>query len=907
MKYSKPLIAGTILSLVIGFFYIQAVNTPVEEALAAPSTEVTYQKNLIPLTDSAYTLGTTSKAWLNVYTDELCLAGDCQTTWGGGSSLHTDATTYIYPTGGKYHSAPYYVATSTVTASTFPYASSTAITTSGNAYFGGNIGIGTTTPSRLLTVAGDAIMANLTATGTLTVSGTGTSTFAGGIQMAHPYFLMTHGITGDASDGLYITANNGTAVANFGVGNSANSIFNGGVNVTGLTTLGYASTTAISGTNLNFTNATGTTLRGFGLFDCDSASSAVSWDVTAGKFGCNTITATGDGVSNWLFNGTTLTPSTTPVGIVITGTSTMATTTINGLPLSGPSSNVLVGTVPTVSSGTNNTLLGDNASQFLTTGSQNISIGSLSVGGASGASTGMTGNTGVGFNSMTAVTGNYNTALGYSSANGNTSGTLNTAIGNDSLITNTTGSRNVALGNSAGKYETASDAFYVNNLDRTNLAGDKSSSLLYGTFNATPASQTLNINASTTVFSLFNKGFFRDSTGSVGAQGEVLLSTVTGTDWVATSTLFSSLGTVTSVDMSVPTGLTISGNPVTTSGTLAVALGAGYEIPTTTRLVQHDTAYSWGNHAVAGYDQVTTAGDGLTRTVNDFDCDTASGTVFGCLSSANWTTFNNKQDTITAGDALTLTGTDIDFDGGATPSGDLGGTWASPSVTDDSHAHTGTTLSGIDISSDTNLTADGTEIILTDDALSLGTALTFTTGTSTTSFFTGILTATNAFVNTLLTALNVTVTGVLDVSAGIFKLTNGANPTVDSAGETALNTSTMSLSIATSTSAIELPIYPPVRFAFNASSTGTSTLASLTTTPNFNEVFTTGVCYLNGTGKFIVGNGVASSSITTLSAGTTTVTINQRFNKGGERIIFAVGTSPDATQGNCSIEHYFTR
>ena len=36
--------------------------------------------------------------------------------------------------------------------------------------------------------------------------------------------------------------------------------------------------------------------------------------------------------------------------------------------------------------------------------------------------------------------------------------------------------------------------------------------------------------------------------------------------------------------------------------------------------------------------------------------------------------------TYTAGDALTLTGTDIDFDGGASPGGELGGTWASPTV-----------------------------------------------------------------------------------------------------------------------------------------------------------------------------------------------------------------------------------
>lgn len=122
-----------------------------------------------------------------------------------------------------------------------------------------------------------------------------------------------------------------------------------------------------------------------------------------------------------------------------------------------------------------------------------------------------------------------------------------------------------------------------------------------------------------------------------------------------------------------------------------------------------------------------TAGDGLTRTVDDIDCDIASGTIFGCLSSANWTTFNSKQDTITTGDALTLTGTDIDFDGGATPSGDLGGTWASPSVTDDSHAHTSTSISGLDVSADLNLTG-GLGLTLTGDDMACDTADTSTFG-----------------------------------------------------------------------------------------------------------------------------------------------------------------------------------
>lgn len=51
-------------------------------------------------------------------------------------------------------------------------------------------------------------------------------------------------------------------------------------------------------------------------------------------------------------------------------------------------------------------------------------------------------------------------------------------------------------------------------------------------------------------------------------------------------------GTVTSVDMTVPTGLAVSGNPITTAGTLAVTYASGYAIPTTAKQTQWDTAYT---------------------------------------------------------------------------------------------------------------------------------------------------------------------------------------------------------------------------------------------------------------------------------------------------------------------------
>lgn len=60
-------------------------------------------------------------------------------------------------------------------------------------------------------------------------------------------------------------------------------------------------------------------------------------------------------------------------------------------------------------------------------------------------------------------------------------------------------------------------------------------------------------------------------------------------------------GTVTSVNVTVPTGLQASGGPIVTAGTIAITLASGYKIPTTTEVSNGSTAYGWGNHATQGY------------------------------------------------------------------------------------------------------------------------------------------------------------------------------------------------------------------------------------------------------------------------------------------------------------------
>lgn len=89
------------------------------------------------------------------------------------------------------------------------------------------------------------------------------------------------------------------------------------------------------------------------------------------------------------------------------------------------------------------------------------------------------------------------------------------------------------------------------------------------------------------------------SANPILAEGEIGLELDTDTfkigngltNWNSLA-YFGGSGTVTSVAMSVPTGLQVSGSPITGSGTLAVSLQSGYSIPTTSSQSNWDTAYT---------------------------------------------------------------------------------------------------------------------------------------------------------------------------------------------------------------------------------------------------------------------------------------------------------------------------
>lgn len=166
---------------------------------------------------------------------------------------------------------------------------------------------------------------------------------------------------------------------------------------------------------------------------------------------------------------------------------------------------------------------------------------------------------------------------------------------------------------------------------------------------------------------------------------------------------------VTSVDMTTPTGLTVTGAPITGAGTLALGLQSGYSIPTTANQSNWTTAYndsitsanlSYGGAStnlvlnqqdsgtisaslIAGaasagkfvfYNGSNLAYVSLNATTplsynnlsNTFSISQSGASTDGYLSSADWNTFNSKQ-------AALVSGTNIKTINGSTVlgSGDL--------------------------------------------------------------------------------------------------------------------------------------------------------------------------------------------------------------------------------------------
>jgi len=195
-----------------------------------------------------------------------------------------------------------------------------------------------------------------------------------------------------------------------------------------------------------------------------------------------------------------------------------------------------------------------------------------------------------------------------------------------------------------------------------------------------------------------------------------------------------STATVSSVALSAPTGFTVSGSPITTSGTLALAFAAGYSLPTTASQTNWDTAYGWGDHAAAGYltseaDPVFVASPayGITNTqISNWD--TAYG--WGDHAAAGYLTSYTETDPVfVASPANGITGTQI-------TNWDTAYSWGDHALAGylTSETYTGTVTSVSGTGSVNGITLSGT--VTTSGSLTLGGTL---SGVSLTSQVTGTL------------------------------------------------------------------------------------------------------------------------------------------------------------------------
>ena len=91
--------------------------------------------------------------------------------------------------------------------------------------------------------------------------------------------------------------------------------------------------------------------------------------------------------------------------------------------------------------------------------------------------------------------GQDNTCVGTQVAGALTNGSFNTLIGAQTGNALVAVDNGIALGNLAGTYETAANKLFIDSLNRTNEAGGRIQSLIYGIINADPALQELHFNS----------------------------------------------------------------------------------------------------------------------------------------------------------------------------------------------------------------------------------------------------------------------------------------------------------------------------------------------------------------------------------------------------------------------------
>lgn len=275
--------------------------------------------------------------------------------------------------------------------------------------------------------------------------------------------------------------------------------------------------------------------------------------------------------------------------------------------------------------GIGNVGIGVNSLKNNQTGNYNIAIDSNT--GALLNNISGTANISIGSYSLSSQTGvSYSIGIGWASLYSNVSGTENSAVGYSALYS-ATGSNNTAFGYNAGNAITTGNS--------NTFLGAYADSTVPGVINATAIGYNTKVSQSNTVILGSNSA----SVG-IGTSTPSHMLDVAGTARIQNK-------------LTLGNSIIASGASEGTSGQVLTSNGAG-AIPSWTTIAGTGTVTSVAalTLGTSGTDLTSSVANSTTTPVITLNVPTASATNRGVLSSADWSTFNGKQNALT----LTTTG-----------------------------------------------------------------------------------------------------------------------------------------------------------------------------------------------------------------------------------------------------------